>query len=87
MRNWDERDETGHCTADADLHEVEAVCRHIDIPCMQVDFVKEYWNDVFRYLILCPLQHSTSAPNDFLNEVHAQCPLVYVTEWRYLGHE
>ncbi len=48
MRNWDERDETGVCTSEADFREVEAVCQHIGIPCRQADFVKEYWNEVFR---------------------------------------
>ena len=48
MRNWDERDETGQCRADADLQDVEQVCDHIGIPCRQVQFVKEYWNEVFR---------------------------------------
>ena len=50
MRNWDERDETGHCSAEADYHEVQALCSHIGIPCRQVDFVREYWNEVFRWV-------------------------------------
>ena len=49
MRNWDERDETGVCGAAQDLADVQKVCERLDIPCQQVEFVKEYWNDVFRY--------------------------------------
>lgn len=51
MRNWDERDEKGHCTGDADAEDAEWVCRKLDIPFHEVNFVKEYWNDVFMYLI------------------------------------
>jgi len=46
MRNWDERDETGVCTSAGDFQEVERVCGHIGIPCVQVDFIKENWNEV-----------------------------------------
>jgi len=31
-----------------DFQEVERVCGHIGIPCVQVDFIKENWNEVFR---------------------------------------
>lgn len=48
MKNWDEREETGVCTAERDLRRVEKACRHLDIPCRSVDFVQEYWIDVFR---------------------------------------
>ena len=52
MVNWDEREENGVCTSEADYYEVQRVCRHINIPCHQVSFVKEYWNTVFRFIIL-----------------------------------
>ncbi|XP_050731296.1 mitochondrial tRNA-specific 2-thiouridylase 1-like isoform X2 [Eriocheir sinensis] len=51
MRNWDEKDEKGHCTGDADAEDAEWVCRKLDIPFHEVNFVKEYWNDVFMYLL------------------------------------
>lgn len=47
MKNWDERDEKGQCSADIDYHHVTKVCTSLDIPCVHVDFVKEYWNSVF----------------------------------------
>ena len=47
MRNWDEKDEKGHCTSDADAEDAERVCKKLDIPFHEVNFVKEYWNDVF----------------------------------------
>ena len=48
MRNWDERDETGVCRASQDFADVQRVCERLAMPCQQVDFIKEYWNDVFR---------------------------------------
>ena len=49
MHNWDEADETGYCTSEQDYATVQDICKRLDIPCSRVTFVKEYWNDVFRY--------------------------------------
>merc|ERR1711962_12500 len=51
MRNWDGIDETGVCTADKDCEEAERVAKRLDIKFHVVDFVKEYWNEVFQDLI------------------------------------
>ncbi|KAF8770156.1 Mitochondrial tRNA-specific 2-thiouridylase 1 like protein [Argiope bruennichi] len=51
MRNWDIADEKGHCQADHDKEDAEYVCKKIGIPLFEVNFVKEYWNNVFSYLI------------------------------------
>lgn len=54
MKNWDERDEGGGggggrgCMTEADFSRVQQLCATLDIPCVRVDFVKEYWNEVFR---------------------------------------
>lgn len=47
MRNWDERDEKGHCSNDAEAEDAEWVCNKLGIPFHEVNFVKEYWNEVF----------------------------------------
>ena len=47
MRNWDVKDETGVCSADKDAEHAEKTCRLLDIPFREVNFVKEYWNEVF----------------------------------------
>lgn len=52
MKNWDIPDELGHCTADTDFEDAQKVCNKLDIPLTQVNFVKEYWNFVFRYFII-----------------------------------
>lgn len=49
MKNWDSLDERGVCTADRDCEDAYRVCRILDIPFRQVSYVKEYWNDVFRW--------------------------------------
>lgn len=49
MRNWDSLDEHGVCTADRDCEDAYRVCQILDIPFRQVSYVKEYWNDVFRW--------------------------------------
>ncbi|ETV82555.1 tRNA (5-methylaminomethyl-2-thiouridylate)-methyltransferase, variant [Aphanomyces astaci] len=49
MNNWDTSDEEGHatCPADMEYEAVRQVCNDIGIPCTRVDFVQEYWNNVF----------------------------------------
>ncbi|XP_062617718.1 mitochondrial tRNA-specific 2-thiouridylase 1-like isoform X1 [Saccostrea cucullata] len=47
MKNWDEKDESGQCSSDRDKDDAKFVCQHIGIPFHEVNFVKEYWNDVF----------------------------------------
>lgn len=51
MRNWDIADERGYCQADIDRDDAEYVCKKIGIQFSEVNFVKEYWNKVFSYLI------------------------------------
>ncbi|CEP18931.1 hypothetical protein [Parasitella parasitica] len=48
MRNWDTSDEKGVCTSREDWQDVQKVCQRLEIDCEHVDFVKEYWNDVFE---------------------------------------
>ena len=50
MRNWDVANEKGVCMADKDMEDAQLVCQHIGIPFHEVNFVKEYWNEVFRYI-------------------------------------
>ncbi len=51
MRNWDEKDENGVCSADEDYTYVRQVCDKIDIPYYSVNFVKEYKERVFSYFL------------------------------------
>jgi len=49
MRNWDIADEMGKCSADKDAEDAAYVCQHIGIPFTEINFVREYWNEVFRW--------------------------------------
>jgi len=51
MKNWEEDDEDGHCTAARDLADVKAVCSKLDIPLHTVNFAKRYWDRVFKHFL------------------------------------
>ena len=51
MRNWDETDDEGVCSADEDYKYVRNVCDQLEIPYYTVNFTKEYWNRVFEYFL------------------------------------
>ena len=41
MKNWNEEDENGVCTADQDFEDVRRICDAIDIPYYSVNFARE----------------------------------------------
>mgnify|MGYP000432369789 CR=1 FL=1 len=51
MKNWDDTDENGVCTATEDYKDVAAVADQIGIPYYSVNFEKEYWDRVFEYFL------------------------------------
>ncbi|QZT35477.1 tRNA 2-thiouridine(34) synthase MnmA [Caldalkalibacillus thermarum TA2.A1] len=51
MKNWDDTDENGVCTATEDYHDVVAVCHQLGIPFYSVNFEREYWDRVFTYFL------------------------------------
>lgn len=51
MKNWDDTDENGYCTATQDYQDVALVAEAIGIPYYAVNFEKEYWNRVFEYFL------------------------------------
>lgn len=51
MKNWDDTDEFGHCTAEDDFQDVRRVCEQIGIPYYTVNFEKEYMEKVFQYFL------------------------------------
>lgn len=51
MKNWEEEDENGVCTATQDYEDVARVCEVLDIPYYTVNFTREYREKVFsRFL-------------------------------------
>lgn len=51
MKNWDDTDEFGVCTATEDYEDVMRVCNQLDIPYYAVNFEKQYWDKVFTYFL------------------------------------
>ncbi|WP_054701203.1 tRNA 2-thiouridine(34) synthase MnmA [Secundilactobacillus odoratitofui] len=51
MKNWDDTDENGVCTATEDYKDVAKVAAKIGIPYYSVNFEKEYWDRVFTYFL------------------------------------
>jgi tRNA-specific 2-thiouridylase len=51
MKNWDDTDEFGHCTAEEDAEDVRRVCAQLDIPFYTVNFEKQYYDKVFAYFL------------------------------------
>ena len=47
MKNWDEQDDRGQCTAEQDYEDVRKVCNKIGIPYYTVNFTQEYMDNVF----------------------------------------
>ena len=51
MKNWDEKDEYGECTATADSEDARRVAEQLDIPYYTINFEKQYWDRVFTYFL------------------------------------
>lgn len=51
MKNWDDTDDFGVCTATDDYDDVVRVCNQLDIPYYAVNFEKQYWDKVFTYFL------------------------------------
>ena len=47
MKNWEEKDENGVCQSSKEFEDALAVSDKLGIPCYSVNFVKEYWENVF----------------------------------------
>lgn len=51
MKNWDDTDDFGVCTATEDYDDVIRVCNQLNIPYYAVNFEKQYWDKVFTYFL------------------------------------
>ncbi len=77
MRNWDSlanNDFLGNpnqgplCPQEADYEDAKKVAEKLDIPLLRVDFIEEYWNDVFLYFIKEYQAGRTPNPDVFCNK-------------------
>jgi tRNA-specific 2-thiouridylase len=51
MKNWEDDDEGGHCTAAEDLADTRDVCERLEIPLYKVNFAEDYRERVFRHFL------------------------------------
>jgi len=52
MKNWDQVEEdSGRCQADRDWDDVQRVCDRLGIQRQRINFVHEYWTEVFETML------------------------------------
>lgn len=51
MKNWEEDEEGGACTATADYEDVRRVCDALGMPYYTVNFARQYWDRVFEHFL------------------------------------
>ena len=52
MKNWDDDDGTEYCTAATDLLDAEGACHRLGIPLLEVNFARQYWDEVFAHFLV-----------------------------------
>ena len=67
MKNWEEDDRGGECSAAEDLAEAEAVCSHLGLRLRTVNFSTEYWARVFEPFLSACAAGRTPNPDVWCN--------------------
>ncbi len=67
MHNWEEKDDAGVCTAEADWADVRAVCDIIGIPYYSVNYAREYRERVFAHFLEEYKKNRTPNPDVLCN--------------------
>ena len=81
MKNWDDTNENGICTAAQDYEDVARVCDVLSIPYYSVNFEKEYWDRVFMYFLETYQKGHTPNPDVMCNkEIKFKAFLSYALE-------
>ena len=68
MKNWEEDDVDGECSAADDLAEAEAVCSHLGLHLRTVNFSTEYWDRVFEPFLSASAAGHTPNPDVWCNQ-------------------
>ena len=68
MKNWDDTDGNGVCTAEVDFEDAVAVCNQIGIPYYSINFEKEYYDRVFSYFLAEYKKGRTPNPDIMCNK-------------------
>jgi tRNA U34 2-thiouridine synthase MnmA/TrmU len=70
MHNWDEKEERGECTAEADFALVQRVASLLQLsplPPLHLSFVTRYWHDVFLHMLRDYQAGATPNPDTLCN--------------------
>ncbi|EDX16816.1 mitochondrial tRNA-specific 2-thiouridylase 1 [Drosophila simulans] len=86
MRNWDEADEVGRCSGEADLKDAEWACRQLGVELRQVNYVREYWTAVFSQF-LDDYQLGLTPNPDILCNRHIKFDLFHKHALENLGYD
>ncbi|MDR3021221.1 MAG: tRNA 2-thiouridine(34) synthase MnmA [Clostridiales bacterium] len=70
MKNWDDKDgSTGECSSAEDYRDVVSVCGKLDISFYTVNFVEQYYKDVFTYFLSSLKKGHTPNPDVLCNRM------------------
>lgn len=67
MKNWEEKDDKGVCRSADDYEDVRRVCEQINIPYYTVNFVEQYWQQVFTEFLAAFQKGWTPNPDILCN--------------------
>ena len=68
MKNWEEDDDGGECSAARDLEEAKAVCVRLGLRLRTVNFSTEYWDRVFEPFLAASAAGRTPNPDVWCNQ-------------------
>lgn len=68
MKNWEEDDTDGHCTAQQDLSDAQKVADKLGIKLHTVNFSSDYWDDVFEHFLQEHKKGRTPNPDVLCNQ-------------------
>ncbi len=68
MKNWDEDDKDGHCTAEQDLSDAQKVADKLGIKLHSINFSADYWEDVFEHFLQEHKKGRTPNPDVLCNQ-------------------
>ena len=91
MKNWEEDDDDGYCSAAADLADAERVCESLGLTLRTVNFSAEYWERVFEQLVAGYRAGQTPNPDTLCNRELKFGPFRHYAhdlgaEWLATGH-
>jgi tRNA-specific 2-thiouridylase len=68
MKNWEEDDESGYCSAEEDLADAQSVANQLHIPLHTINFSHEYWERVFSHFLQSYRDGYTPNPDILCNK-------------------